>query len=157
MKTKRVLARLWENRPNYKIVYLAKSVDRVDAEKFLNSLPLRFKFDVSDEVGSAPLLEVLVQGPSIEIFPPSGQEIRGIFFDQEGAGAVAARKIGVESIACEIEDVNTGKVFNESSTLRVKPCDLGVNSWVGLYDFQRHQHATEEVVIFIYKRPKGKW
>ena len=99
MKTKRVLARLWENRPNYKIVYLAKSVDRVDAEKFLNSLPLRFKFDVSDEVGSAPLLEVLVQGPSIEIFPPSGQEIRGILI--KGPGGQSPKDRG-ESIACDL-------------------------------------------------------
>lgn len=152
----KVVCGIGENRPNYKIGYLSEYIDRVDAEMFLASLPIQVLFNPNLPAKTMPLY-VLVQGPTIQIFPSEGTEIRGILFEQKGEDGEAAAKIRVESIACELEDVNTGEVFNESSTFRVKPSDLGVHSWVGLYDFQRQQHATEDVVIFIYKRPRGKW
>lgn len=150
------VAGIGEERPNYHVAYRSKNIDKVDAEMFLANLPIKVRLN-SGSQDSIARLEVNIQGPTIQIFPPQGAEIGGIWFEQDEDGRKVTDKIRVESIACDLVDNMTGRVFNQSTTINVKPYDLGVTSWVGLYDFQRRQTATEEVKVFIYRRPRGKW
>lgn len=133
---------------------LSKYIDRLDAEKFLTNLPIKFQMREIFSADGAQVdvpLNVYINEQGVRIFPPLGIALSGFTFEQEGPAGDIARKIKVVAVAEFMFETSIKREFaNSVSTFSTTPANLGCTGWVGLYQFQREQDSLNCTQIRIY-------